>query len=793
VTDYKILDVLDLEPVSNRLRNAVNSAYQLGDMPCDTVLEYSQSKEETIQRLHRLPNIGNKTINELIGLLDKYSQGLPGVTSPVFAELSIPDALKNISIVAFIRSTNCSVRLENGLTGAIERHEFRATTLGDLDRKSVQSLKTELHQVQNLGRKSVEEFIDVLKTMSLDSAEGVDFRGGDQSGVHLPSNTIDWASEYFALLEKERYGDITIAEIVRKTPGRSKVEEKLLKTLDQEYADIPLTEVLASSSGELDEISRKLVKDEKLSPQLASLIMDFYRFLSSKNNKNFSHEEYFTNDFSALNEKESKVLLSRFGTDKLTLEEVGKEFGVTRERIRQIESKALTKYIRANRVGLLNLSENLKKYVKASKGVLSTDVIKNLYGISKQKLEVALIFVVPEHDESWISRDGEFIVSSDFNRHQDAIFGKIEASIYRQVGCGDPVTLTGIDGVNSQIARYFLYVHYKKFSMNADGEIELVTSSASERARIVLATAGQPIHTSEATRLYQSIFKEEITEHTLGSTFNRLPDGLILGPGVYALYSHLRLSTDDIESLRGEAYELIQGEGRYLSSRIIFKHICRIRPDLRRNEPRFNYYLVHGVLQDDGRFRIRRGFMVGLPSFEDYLPLESEVEELVETHGPVSITDVIDLLRPTRGELTNGSVRNTLIASDEIFLTSEKRKWDVAERVFNDASDIRKLIIAIRLAAYREKVALSSIYNRIRSTGINYGIGTILSVVWKDQEIKQDGDYVGFFGTDAEIESYYATGEPKTFSQLDYRNYSEEKSIDTGILEALVKEFDLSV
>ena len=47
-----------------------------------------------------------------------------------------------------------------------------------------------------------------------------------------------------------------------------------------------------------------------------------------------------------LSEREQKVVRLRFGLDDgqmRTLEEVGKEFGVTRERIRQIESKTLAK------------------------------------------------------------------------------------------------------------------------------------------------------------------------------------------------------------------------------------------------------------------------------------------------------------------------------------------------------------------------------------------------------------------------------------------------------------------
>ena len=48
----------------------------------------------------------------------------------------------------------------------------------------------------------------------------------------------------------------------------------------------------------------------------------------------------------SLTPREQKILKMRFGLDTgktHTLEEVGSEFGVTRERIRQIEAKALNK------------------------------------------------------------------------------------------------------------------------------------------------------------------------------------------------------------------------------------------------------------------------------------------------------------------------------------------------------------------------------------------------------------------------------------------------------------------
>ena len=62
-----------------------------------------------------------------------------------------------------------------------------------------------------------------------------------------------------------------------------------------------------------------------------------------------------------LGERERKVLELRFGlTDGTprTLEEVGKEFNVTRERIRQIEAKALRKLKHPSR------SQKLKDFLE---------------------------------------------------------------------------------------------------------------------------------------------------------------------------------------------------------------------------------------------------------------------------------------------------------------------------------------------------------------------------------------------------------------------------------------------
>ena len=71
--------------------------------------------------------------------------------------------------------------------------------------------------------------------------------------------------------------------------------------------------------------------------------------------------EQLMNVINQLSDREQKVLKLRFGLvdgKPRTLEEVGKEFNVTRERIRQIEAKALRKLRHPSR------SKQLKDYLE---------------------------------------------------------------------------------------------------------------------------------------------------------------------------------------------------------------------------------------------------------------------------------------------------------------------------------------------------------------------------------------------------------------------------------------------
>lgn len=85
---------------------------------------------------------------------------------------------------------------------------------------------------------------------------------------------------------------------------------------------------------------------------IGDFLADNYLKFSSEKATNYAHLKIATEEaLTILSERESRVLKMRFGigmNSEHTLEEVGKQFEVTRERIRQIEAKALRKLRKTN-------------------------------------------------------------------------------------------------------------------------------------------------------------------------------------------------------------------------------------------------------------------------------------------------------------------------------------------------------------------------------------------------------------------------------------------------------------
>jgi len=139
--------------------------------------------------------------------------------------------------------------------------------------------------------------------------------------------------------------------------GREPTLEEL-----SEYMDLPLARVREIQKISQEPVSLETPIGEEDDSHLGDFIQDENMPVPMDAAAYTLLREQLIEVLNSLTEREQKVLRLRFGLDDgkaRTLEEVGKEFNVTRERIRQIEAKALRKLRHPSR------SRKLKDYLES--------------------------------------------------------------------------------------------------------------------------------------------------------------------------------------------------------------------------------------------------------------------------------------------------------------------------------------------------------------------------------------------------------------------------------------------
>lgn len=154
--------------------------------------------------------------------------------------------------------------------------------------------------------------------------------------------------------------------MIEKINKLSKAYRWLSQSLDREPTDEELAKVLNTESDKVKKI-KKSMRPEPVSLDMPvgdeerATVGDFIE--DDEESSPLTHtrrtllREELEKAFEILDEREEKILRLRFGLDEegyaRTLEEVGKYFNLTRERIRQIEGKAIQKLKNAPRAGKL--------------------------------------------------------------------------------------------------------------------------------------------------------------------------------------------------------------------------------------------------------------------------------------------------------------------------------------------------------------------------------------------------------------------------------------------------------
>ena len=155
---------------------------------------------------------------------------------------------------------------------------------------------------------------------------------------------------------------VHMAENINKV---KKIERQLLAELQHEPTNAEIAKAMKMSEDQIAEIKSYMTDTTSLDIQvgddddgttIGSFVEDTHFVNPADAYVKAANGEMVDMVLSTLSDREANIIRMRFGIGQdraMTLEEVGKEFSLTRERIRQIEAKALRKLRHPSRAGIL--------------------------------------------------------------------------------------------------------------------------------------------------------------------------------------------------------------------------------------------------------------------------------------------------------------------------------------------------------------------------------------------------------------------------------------------------------
>ena len=154
---------------------------------------------------------------------------------------------------------------------------------------------------------------------------------GDQSRtIRIPANIVE-------LLSKIKKATSELTQATNRQPTDKEIADFLNVELEKVQTALDVSQSVSSLDVPVDDDGETCMGD---------LIEDSHAEKQNEKMVREANQQIVESVLSTLSVKEAGVLRMRFGINSvkpMTLEEVGKHYGVTRERIRQVENKAIRK------------------------------------------------------------------------------------------------------------------------------------------------------------------------------------------------------------------------------------------------------------------------------------------------------------------------------------------------------------------------------------------------------------------------------------------------------------------
>lgn len=275
-------------------------------------------------------------------------------------------------------------------------------------------------------------------------------------------------------------------------------------------------------------------------------------------NLSFKPKQVVKKLLSSLPARAQDIIIGRFGLrengEEMTLESIGKKYGITRERVRQIENYAINHIRKSeNYKKEQNSFDELKNIIKSMGSIISEeDLLEHLTKDTNTKKFIHFMLVIGDQFNK-IKEDEEFKhrwhIDSELSDKIHIALRKLYEKLKDDEIIPESEMISSFlehikdiseDYKKDEILTRWLSIS-KNIAKNPLGEWgkskspNIKTKGVRDYAYLILRKHGSPIHFREVAKLISEVFKKKAHVATTHNELIKDPRFVLVGRGLYAL------------------------------------------------------------------------------------------------------------------------------------------------------------------------------------------------------------------------------------------------------------------